>query len=136
MKKLFILLATIVATIISIDAYAQQTVTVTGRVVYYEPATNEYEPVIGASVIVEGTTNGTITDLDGCFTLTIYNYESGKTEIIISFIGFTDFPVVIKGISINGKIDLGTIILNEDSVSLTDNIAYTEPTNLAISNRP
>ena len=42
MKKLFILLATIVATIISIDAYAQQTVTVTGRVVYYEPATNEY----------------------------------------------------------------------------------------------
>ncbi len=42
------------------------------------------EAVIGANVIVKGTTNGTITDFDGAFTL-----QTNKGEIIvISFIGY------------------------------------------------
>ena len=41
-------------------------------------------PVIGASVLEQGTTNGTITDLDGKFTLKV---KSGAT-LEISFIGY------------------------------------------------
>ena len=44
------------------------------------------ETVIGASVVVKGTTNGTITGLDGDFSLNNVN----KGDIIeISFVGFT-----------------------------------------------
>ena len=58
-----------------------QTKTVTGQVV-----DETGEPVIGASVVVEGTTNGTITDFDGKYTLEadansilVFSYLSMKT---------------------------------------------------------
>lgn len=49
-----------------ISQSVQQTKTVTGQVV-----DETGEPVIGASVMVEGTTNGTITDFDGRFALQV-----------------------------------------------------------------
>ena len=42
------------------------------------------ESVIGASVVVKGTTNGTITDFDGRFTLNVIP----GTTLIISYIGY------------------------------------------------
>ena len=45
-------------------------------------------PVVGASVLVEGTTVGTVTDIDGNFTLT--NVPSSAKTLVISFIGFPD----------------------------------------------
>lgn len=42
------------------------------------------EPVIGASVIVTGTTNGSITDLDGNFSL---KADKGQ-ELTISYVGY------------------------------------------------
>ena len=42
------------------------------------------EPIIGASVIVKGTTNGTVTDLDGNFTIQV----SKENVLVISFIGY------------------------------------------------
>ncbi len=56
-----------------------QTQTVTGLVL---DASNE--PIIGASVIEKGTTNGVMTDIDGKFTL---NVKSGST-LKISFVGY------------------------------------------------
>ena len=61
------------------------------------------EPIIGASVIVKGTSNGTISDLDGKFTLSV----SDKAVIEISFVGYetqeikmntskTDFKIVLR----------------------------------------
>ena len=41
-------------------------------------------PVIGANVMVKGTTNGTITDMDGKFSLDV---EEGAT-LVVSYIGF------------------------------------------------
>lgn len=41
------------------------------------------EPVIGASVVEKGTTNGTVTDLDGNFNLSV----ASNSTIVISFIG-------------------------------------------------
>ncbi|WP_373734313.1 carboxypeptidase-like regulatory domain-containing protein, partial [Bacteroides heparinolyticus] len=64
---------------ISAVAEQQQTITVNGLVV---DATGE--PVIGASVVEKGTSNGIVTDLDGKFTL---NVKPGAT-LKISFIGY------------------------------------------------
>ena len=43
------------------------------------------EPIIGANVIEKGTTNGTITDLDGNYTLTVKNLK--KAVLHVSYIG-------------------------------------------------
>lgn len=43
------------------------------------------EPIIGASVVEKGTTNGIVTDIDGNFSLTV---SSPKSELIISYIGY------------------------------------------------
>ena len=59
-------------------AFAQ--VTVTGTVI--EQANDE--PIIGASILEVGTTNGTITDFDGNFTLTV----SANAQLQVSYMGF------------------------------------------------
>lgn len=46
--------------------------------------TDEFGPVIGATVMEKGTSNGTVTDFDGNFTLKV---EAGKT-LVITYIGF------------------------------------------------
>lgn len=43
------------------------------------------EPIIGASVVEKGTTNGVVTDINGNFTLTV---NSTKPELTISYIGY------------------------------------------------
>ena len=50
-------------------------------------------PVMGASVIIRGTTNGTLTDLDGKFTLTGLKKDDG---IQVSFVGFQTRSVIVK----------------------------------------
>ena len=56
------------------------------------------ETVIGASVVVKGTTNGTITGLDGDFTLS--NVKKGDV-IEISFVGYQTATVTFDGKPIN-----------------------------------
>ena len=67
-------------------------------------------PVIGASVLEKGTTNGTITDFDGRFTL---NVKSGAT-LVISYIGYKSQEVkVVPGKEIN-------VLLVEDTETLDE----------------
>ncbi|MCR4583290.1 MAG: TonB-dependent receptor [Prevotella sp.] len=63
----------------------QSTKKITGTVV------DAMGPVIGASVLEKGTTNGTVTDFDGNFTL---NVKPGAT-IVVSFIGFETQEIAI-----------------------------------------
>lgn len=51
------------------------------------------EPVIGASIIVKGTTNGTVTDVDGKFTLEVPE----NSVLQISYLGFNTQEVSVKG---------------------------------------
>lgn len=51
------------------------------------------EAVIGANVIQKGTTNGTITDIDGKFTLEV----PAKAVLTVSFIGYQSQEVTLKG---------------------------------------
>jgi TonB-dependent starch-binding outer membrane protein SusC len=43
------------------------------------------EPLVGAAVLEKGTNNGTITDIDGKYTLTI---ASGRATLLISYVGY------------------------------------------------
>lgn len=52
------------------------------------------EPIIGASVLVVGTSNGTITDIDGNFTLA--NVPS-KGKLQVSFIGYKPQTLTVNG---------------------------------------
>ncbi len=68
------------------------------------------EGVIGASVLVKGTTNGAITDMDGKFTLS--NVAKGST-IIVSYVGYKAQEFVWNGLPVS-------IILKEDSELLEE----------------
>lgn len=92
-------------TVISIGMYAQGK-TVSGTVV-----DKTGETVIGASVVVKGTTNGTITDFDGKFTLS--NVPNDGT-IEISFVGYKT-----QTISVAGKTNL-QVVLEEDTEVLDE----------------
>lgn len=71
----------------SVHAVQQQKQTVTGII---KDATGE--AIIGASVLEKGTSNGTITDLDGKFTLSV----TPNATLVISYIGYQtqELPVV------------------------------------------
>lgn len=71
---------------------------------------NQGETVIGASVVVKGSTNGTITGRDGDFTLN--NVKRGDV-IQISYIGYVSQEVVWQGTPLN-------ITLKEDSQTLEE----------------
>ena len=83
----------------------QQSGTCTGIV---KDATGE--TVIGASVLVKGTTNGTITGIDGDFSLG--NVNKGDI-IVISFVGYQTIEVTWNGTPIN-------VTLKEDSELLEE----------------
>lgn len=68
------------------------------------------EPIIGANVIQKGTTNGTMTDLDGAFSLNVPN----NATLVISFIGYNSMEVNVAGKS---KI---TVTLKEDTQKLEE----------------
>lgn len=67
---------------------AAQKLTATGQVL-----DSGGEPIIGASVIEAGTTNGTITDLDGNFTLNV----NENARLQISYIGYETQTINLKG---------------------------------------
>ena len=88
---------------LSVSAFAQQ-IAVKGIV---KDTTGE--PIIGANVVVKGTTNGTITDFDGNFQL-----NANKGDIIsVTFIGFTPQELPATAEFMN-------IIMKDDSEMLSE----------------
>lgn len=65
-------------------------------------------PVIGATVLEKGTTNGTITDFDGKFSLTV---KQGA-EIVVSYVGFKSQTLKANSVL--------NIVLEEDSEMLEE----------------
>ena len=101
MKHLFVFLLLF----IGIGTITAQNVQVTGIV-----KDNSGEAVIGANVTVKGSTNGTITDLDGKFSV----QASPNATLVISFIGYTT-----QEIKLQGKTNV-TVTLTEDSKALDE----------------
>lgn len=71
----------------SVEIVQQNTISVSGVV-----TDNLGEAIIGASVVEKGTSNGTITDIDGKFTLKV----QANAILVISFIGYTPQEVAAK----------------------------------------
>lgn len=74
----------------SLTLLAQQQITVTGHVV--EGSTGD--PAIGVSILVKGTINGTVTDINGSYTLTNVPNDA---ILVFSYIGMTSVEELVNG---------------------------------------
>lgn len=82
----------------------QQKITVKGTVM------DEYgEPIIGANIVEKGTTNGTTTDMDGKFTISV---AEGKT-LEITYIGYIKQELTVNG-------DFLNVTLKDDTQNLEE----------------
>ncbi|WP_346692575.1 TonB-dependent receptor plug domain-containing protein [Coprobacter fastidiosus] len=81
----------------TLQLIAQETVTLKGVIT----AASDGSPIIGASVIIKGETKGTISDINGNFTL--LNVKLGST-LKVTYIGMN--PITIKVTSANVKIKM------------------------------
>ena len=105
-RGIAISLMLLIAFLIPLGVYAQSTQlrgTVTDAV---------GEPVIGASVVEKGTTNGLITDLDGKFTISV----NPNATIVVSYVGYKTQEVGVKG---QKEIK---VILREDAQMLEETV--------------
>lgn len=79
---------------------------VTGRIV-----DENDEPLIGASVIIKGSTQGTITNIDGEYTL---EDVPEKATLTVSYVGY-----IPASVAVNGKNAIN-VVLQEDSKTLEE----------------
>jgi TonB-dependent starch-binding outer membrane protein SusC len=90
MKKYLLFLLLIIGSWVTLSAQKQ----VTGQVLESEKG----EPLPGVSVVLRGTSTGTITDLDGKFALSVPEKEG--SELVFSYIGFTSQTVAVGNQSV------------------------------------
>ncbi|MBR2035817.1 MAG: TonB-dependent receptor, partial [Prevotella sp.] len=69
------------------------------------------EPIIGASVMVQGTSNGGVTDINGNFTI---NNVPAKAILKVSYVGY-----VSQSVAVNGRSTIN-ITLKEDALNLEE----------------
>lgn len=73
----------------------------------------EGQPITGATILVKGTTNGTVTNLDGAYSL---NSVSKDAVIVVSYVGMKTQEVNVRGrSSLN-------ITLQDDNVTLNETV--------------
>lgn len=107
MRKLTFLLACLL--LIGVGLVNAQSKSVSGKVLSAEDG----QPIIGASVMVKGTTTGTITGVDGDFTITLAG--SAKT-LVISYVG-------MKTLEVDAKANM--VVKMESDTKLIDEVVVT-----------
>ncbi len=116
---------------LSLTGFSQGTIK--GKIV--ESGSNE--SLIGATVVVEGTTIGTVSDFNGDFSLSV---SPGDQKISVSYIGYITQELSVK-VSEGKTTDVGTIELKSDAVGINEvmvlaSIAISRKTPVAISSVP
>lgn len=91
----------------SLAAFAQLPASIKGTIV-----DKENNPIIGASVLQKDTGNGTVTDLDGKFSLQLK--QDGGNVIVISYIGMKTVEMKVN------RSAMGRIVLEEDAELLDE----------------
>ena len=86
---------------------AMAQLTVKGTVV----SDSESEPLVGVAILEKGTSNGTITDIDGNYSIQL---KSNNATLVVSYVGYTT-----QNISVNGRSNID-IRLVDDSKLLDD----------------
>ena len=125
-KHLIHFLLVALLSVFSAATYAQTTVR--GQLVDSETG----EPLVGAAVMVEGTTQGSVTDIDGYFKQSV----ASNATLLFKYVGYKDQKkkVTQKGTSV----DLGVIRMHPDAVMLADvtitsSVAVARKTPVAVS---
>ena len=99
-KFLFLMVGLLMA--IGVNA---QSITVSGTVT--DPTG---EPLIGASVLAEGTTTGASTDIDGNYTIKV----ASNAVLVVSYVGYDTQRVPVEGRStVNVEMKENSVMLNE-----------------------
>ena len=97
-------LALVMVLCLSFPALAQK-ITVTGTVV--DPTG---EPLIGASVLAQGTTTGVATDIDGNYRLEV----DANGTLVVSYVGYNTKTVAVNGqTTINVTLEENSVVLQE-----------------------
>lgn len=123
MKKHLLVLTIL---LVSTTIFAQK-FTVRGLVT--DPASKE--PLVGASVVVKGTTTGAVTDIDGAYQLTL---AKGSYSLVFSYVGYTSSEQIVElnsDMEVNATLE-SSIALKE--VVVTADIAIDRKTPVAFSN--
>jgi len=115
--------------VFALAAFAQGNIT--GKLIDAETD----EPLIGASVLIEGTSTGTVSDFDGNFVLN--NVAAGTYTLIVSYIGYDD--VKMDATVTNGDVNVGSIACGSDAIGLSEvkvvaSYAENRKTPVAVSN--
>ena len=105
----YVLLVVISALIAPASIWAQTTKTISGTV-----TDAKGEPLIGASLVVAGTTQGFLTDLDGNYVLENVSFPA---KIVVSYIGYSDVEVEMTG----NEVSPYKIVL-DDSANILDDV--------------
>lgn len=92
---------------VGLSAYAQTGSQINGVVL----SATDNQPLIGVNIVQLGTSNGTVTNVDGNFTLTV----PGNSILTISYIGYMEQQIKV----VSGK-DHYRILLKEDSQTLEE----------------
>ena len=121
MKKKLLFFTTLLTLLCVTATFAQ---TISGKI-----TDTKNEPLVGASVLVKGTNNGTITNTEGVFSLN--NVPKGST-LVVSFVGYNNKEVSADGnlnISLEDGDALGELIVTAENRSVS---AQTVPITLEL----
>ena len=103
MKKLTTLIITLMSLMVSVSLVAQMTVS--GTV-----TDNESIPLIGVNILIKGQTTGTVSDIDGNYTLTANDGD----VIVFSYTGYSSQEITI------GNLTTIDIVMEEDAAFLDE----------------
>ena len=121
MKKILFVLA---CTMLSVAMMAS--ITVTGTVISAEDGL----PVIGASVLEKGTSNGTITDFDGIYELTV----ADDAVLVFSYVGLTSQELKVSGPKMDVTLKGDAIAMEEVVVTAMGVVQEKKRLNFAVQN--
>ena len=123
MKKISLIIAVLC---MMVQLGFAQSLTVTGVVT----SKDDGQPVIGASILVKGTTNGTITDFDGNYTITA---DKGQT-LVVSYVGMKTQEIVVKNAMQNVVLVTDAEVLEEVVVTAMGVVQEKKRLNFAVQN--
>ena len=121
MKKILFVLTCLMA-----SAIMMASVTVTGTVISAEDGL----PVIGASVLEKGTSNGTITDFDGMYELTV----ADGAVLVFSYVGLSSQELKVTGEVMNVTLKGDAIAMEEVVVTAMGVVQEKKRLNFAVQN--
>ena len=91
--------------LVSTGAYAQESLTIKGTV-----TDDTGEPLIGATIMVAGTSVGAVTDLDGNYSISI---PKGKRDLIFSYVGYNSKTIAATSSPLNVVLSQNQEVLDE-----------------------